>query len=82
MPRQGEEALLWLGRAARQLEEVVGHLPPTVAAAPGRDSGGAARPRLGDAPARLPALMDAEACRATLAQVGRSTFCLAWLETT
>ena len=65
----GEEALLWLGRAARQLAEVVGD------SADGGGSGsvGSVSSSGGTAGAgrrQLPALMSAGQCRHILSQVG------------
>lgn len=60
LPHDGEEALLWLGRAARQLAEVVGDGPEA-----GSSGSAAAVPEA----RALPVLLSAGECRHILAQV-------------
>ncbi|KAL4421539.1 hypothetical protein ABPG75_010830 [Micractinium tetrahymenae] len=75
LPRDGEEALLWLGRAARQLGEAVaedaGSSPSsgsTSSSGGGEGSVGSSAEAATAAGRALPALLDAASCRRILAQ--------------
>lgn len=82
LPRDGEESLLWLNRAARQLIELLGEDAGSTGSSSGAGAGAGAGSSGGDPdPARcacqaagagrvLPALLSAAACRHILAQVG------------